>query len=154
MSNMKKPEEVGQLAETMFMSGLNCTESALMALAKMQCKESSIMPSIATCFGGGMAVTGGPCGALTGAVMGLGLAFGRVKPNDPINTGRDATQRLVQEFEQAFGAKDCHVLLKFDPKDPSSHKVFAAEGRRERCAGMTGKATEIAARIITESNIK
>ncbi len=151
---LDKTQVAKQTAEDLFGSGLNCAESALMALAKMQSKESPIMPGIATCFGGGMAITGGPCGALTGAVMGLGLAFGRMKPNDPINTGRDATQRLVKEFEQAFGAKDCHVLLKFDPKDPSSHKVFAAEGRRERCAMITGKATEIAARIIVESNAK
>ena len=146
-----KDVEAGQVAEELFMSGLNCAESALLALAKIQGIESSVMPGIATCFGGGMARSGGPCGALTGAVMGLGLSFGRKKTGDSIATAQEATQRLIREFEHSFGARDCHVLLGYDPKGSDGNLAFSKEGRRERCAMMTRKSTEFAARIIFQS---
>ncbi|MBS1187888.1 MAG: hypothetical protein H6R04_1906 [Burkholderiaceae bacterium] len=146
-----KLTDTRQAAEKLFLSGLSCSESALLALARMQGVESPLMPRIATCFGGGMALTGGTCGALTGAVMGLGLAFGRVETGDSIQTAREATQRLVSEFEQACGAKDCHVLLAYNPNDAATHRVFGQNGRRERCAGYTGLAVELAARIILEN---
>lgn len=146
-----KEVEAGRVAEELFMSGLNCAESALLALAKIQGIESSVMPGVATCFGGGMARTGGPCGALTGAAMGLGLSLGRKKPGDSVVTAQEATQRLIREFEQSFGARDCHVLLGYDPKGSDWNMAFSKEGRRERCAMMTRKSTEFAARIIFES---
>ncbi|MEA5097106.1 MAG: C-GCAxxG-C-C family protein [Burkholderiaceae bacterium] len=146
-----KEIEAGQVAEELFLSGLNCAESALLALAKMQGSESSVMPGIATCFGGGMARTGGACGALTGALMGLGLALGRKKAGDPILVVQEATQRLIREFEQSFGARDCHILLGYAPNGPDGNQAFSKEGRRERCAMMTRKCTEFAARIVLES---
>ncbi|MBS1171145.1 MAG: hypothetical protein H6R01_2063 [Burkholderiaceae bacterium] len=142
--------ETRRKAEELFQSGLNCAESALLALAKMQHIEAPVMPGIATCFGGGMALTGGTCGALTGSVMGLGLAFGRVETSDSIQTARAATKRLVNEFEHACGGKDCHVLLAYEPNDALTHQVFSQQGRRDRCANYTGQAVELAARIILE----
>lgn len=146
-----KEVEAGHVAEGLFLSGLNCAESALLALAKMQGVESSVMPGIATCFGGGMARTGGPCGALTGAVMGLGLTLGRQETGDPVSVAQEATQKLIREFEQAFGARDCHILLEYDPNGSDGNMAFNKEGRRERCAMMTRKCTEFAARIVLES---
>ena len=61
---------------------------------------------------------------------------------------------VKQEFEQAFGAKDCHVLLEFDPKSSDSAQAFNKPGRREHCANITGRAAEMAARIIMESSAK
>lgn len=149
--NDKEITSVRQDAEASFLSGsLNCAESSLLALAKMQGIDSPAVPDIAFCFGGGMSLTGGPCGALTGAVMGLGFAFNRTNTENPVPTSREVTQRLVREFEQFCGATTCHGLLDYDPKDPGSHLVFNREGRKERCAGFVGHAAELAARIILE----
>lgn len=149
--NDKDTSSIRKNAEEMFMSGaLNCAESSLSALAKMQEIRSPTVPDIAFCFGGGMSITGGTCGALTGAVMGLGLAFNRSNTEYAVPTARVATQRLVREFEQSCGATTCHGLLGYDPKDPESHQVFNREGRKESCAAYVGQAVEMAARIIVE----
>ena len=69
--------EVRKAAEDSFASGLYCAESVVMAIADAEGVESELLPRVATGFGGGMARTGGACGALTGAIMGVGLALGR-----------------------------------------------------------------------------
>jgi C_GCAxxG_C_C family probable redox protein len=139
-------------AEESFTSGLYCAESVLLALAKAQGIESEHLPKIATAFCSGMSRMCGPCGALSGAIMGVGLAFGRAEANQPVQTSYTATQRLIREFEQEFGARDCHVLLGCDLNTPEGQATFNENRLVERCVKYTGKATEIAARIISESN--
>ncbi|NLM70971.1 MAG: C_GCAxxG_C_C family protein [Synergistaceae bacterium] len=132
----------------MFLSGLGCAESSLMALAGVQGIESDLMPRIATGLCGGMGRTCGACGALTGAVLAIGLAFGRRKPGDSPDTARSATRCLVEAFEAKFGARDCHLLLGCDLGTPEGMAVFEEKGLRDRCADFTRFATEEAVRII------
>jgi len=145
------PSQVRKDAETMFNNGLCCSESALLALAKAQGIESPGIPAMATPFCGGMARTGGTCGALAGALMGASLTLGRSSASESQKTAGRATRRIVREFEQAFGSQDCHVLVGFDPADKATHSAFEREGRRDRCAIFTGAATEMAARVINDS---
>ena len=69
--------EVRRSAEDSFAAGFYCAESVVMAIAKAEGIESELLPRIATGFGGGMARTCGDCGAVTGAMMAVGLALGR-----------------------------------------------------------------------------
>lgn len=142
--------EVGRSAEDSFSSGLYCAESVVLALAEAQGIESDLLPRAATAFCSGMSRMCGTCGALTGAIMGLGLAFGRAGAGQPVQPAYAATQRLIREFEQAFGARDCHVLLGCDLNTPEGQAAFRDRRLGERCARFTGKAAEIAARIIAE----
>lgn len=139
-----------EVAEEIFMSGMNCAESALLALAAAQSIESPCIPNVATCFGGGMSRTGGTCGAITGTLMGIGLALGRSTPETSPQIASGAGKAFIQKFETEFGACLCHELLGYDPKDPDTHGVFQEEGTRPRCANYTGRAVEIAAEIIQE----
>jgi len=139
-------------AEEFFVSGLFCAESVVCALAKAQGIESELLPKLATAFCSGMSRTSGTCGALTGAMMGIGLAFGRSKTSDPVQPSYAATQRLVQEFEQEFGARDCSVLLGCDLNTPEGQAIFRENRLGKRCAKYTSKATEIAARIVFQPN--
>ena len=68
-------------AKLHFNSGLNCAESVLLTLSgRLAGKNSvSIIPRIATGFGGGVGRNGDICGALSGAVIAIGLALGRDK---------------------------------------------------------------------------
>lgn len=145
--------EVRRSAEESFASGLYCAESVVHALAKAQNVESDLLPRIATAFCSGMSRTCGTCGALTGAIMGVSLALGRSDADDPVQPSYAATQRLIKEFEQEFGARDCHVLLGCDLNTPEGQTAFREKRLGQRCAGYTGKAAEIAARIISEAEI-
>lgn len=145
--------DVRKSAEESFESGLYCAESVVLALAKAQNVESDLFPKVATAFCSGMSRTCGTCGALTGAIMGVSLALGRTDADDTVQPAYTATQRLIKEFEQEFGARDCHVLLGCDLNTPEGQTTFRENRLGQRCAKYTSKAAEIAARIISEPEI-
>lgn len=144
--------EARQAAEQSFSAGLYCAESAVNALARGQGIDSDLLPRIATAFCGGMARTCGPCGALTGALMGIGLALGRNAADGSVQPSYTAAQRLIRAFEEKFGARDCHVLLGCDLGTPEGQALFREQNLSRRCLEYTGTATELAARLIEESN--
>ena len=144
--------EVRRSAEELFSSGLFCAESVVFAIAKARGVESEILPKVATAFCSGMARSCGTCGALTGAIMGVSLALGRSNPSESTEPSYRATQRLIQEFEREFGSRDCDVLLEgCDLNTAEGQARFKAQRLGQRCLKFTGKAAEIAARVISES---
>lgn len=145
--------DVKRIAEESFASGMYCAESVVLALAEAQGLESDVLPKAATAFCSGMARTCGTCGALTGAVMGLSLALGRSDARESVQPVYDATQKLVHEFEQEFGARNCNDLLGCDLGTADGQNTFREGRLHERCARYTGKAAEIAARIIAASKV-
>ncbi|MEW6513838.1 MAG: C-GCAxxG-C-C family protein [Pseudomonadota bacterium] len=142
---------VQRSAEDSFASGLYCAESVVLAVADELGIESELLPKVATAFCSGMGRMCGTCGALSGAIMGIGLALGRSEPSQSVQPSYEATQRLIHEFEQEFGGRDCHVLLGCDLNTPDGQAQFHEQRLGERCAQYTGKAAEIAARIISET---
>src|SRR5690606_11367996 len=88
-----------------------------------------------TGFGGGMGHTGGACGAVSGAVLVLGLLFGSTGPAG--NTAKDETYALVRECTTRFsirnGAVCCTHLLGCD----LSPDVLLARSRRQSLARTT-----------------
>ena len=103
--------EVRKSAEESFAAGFYCAESVVLAIAKAEGVNSELLPRIATGFGGGMARTCGDCGALTGAILAVGLALGRSAATESVEPTFAATRRLIEDFEREFGARDCQALL-------------------------------------------
>lgn len=143
---------VRKSAEESFASGLYCAESVVFALAKAQGIESELLPKMATVFCSGMSRTCGTCGALTGAMMGVSLALGRSESSKSVQPSYAAAQRLIQEFEREFGTRNCSELLGCDLNTPEGQDKFGKERLWERCEKYTGKAAEIAARVISEAD--
>jgi C_GCAxxG_C_C family probable redox protein len=148
---MKSAKNVRHAAENSFTSGLYCAESVLLALAEAQGIKSNLLPRIATGFCSGMARSSGTCGAVTGAIMGIGLALGRSRAEETVNRAYAATQRFIQQFETEFGARDCHQLLGCDLGTEEGQKTFRESGLRDRCTSFSGRAAELAQRIIEEA---
>jgi C_GCAxxG_C_C family probable redox protein len=145
--------EVRKSAEESFASGFFCAESVVLAIAKAQGVDSEILPKAATAFCSGMSRTCGTCGALTGAIMGVSLSFGRSTTKDSIQPSYTATQQLIRAFENEFGSRDCKVLLGgCDLSTPEGQALFKEQKLSQRCQQITGKAAEIAARVIVENN--
>ena len=145
-------DSVRQSAEDAFSSGLYCAESVVLALAKAQGVESDLLPKVATAFCSGMSRTCGTCGALTGAMMGVSLSLGRSEASKSVQPAYTAAQRLIREFEQEFGARDCNALLGCDLNTAEGQTAFNKDRLWERCEKYTSKAAEIAARIVSEAN--
>jgi C_GCAxxG_C_C family probable redox protein len=144
--------EVRKSAEDSFAAGFYCAESVVMAIATAEGVKSKLLPRLASGFGGGMARTCGECGALTGAIMAVGLALGRSAATDSVEPAFAATRRLIHDFEREFGARNCQALLGgCDLGTPEGQATFKAQNLGQRCLRFTGGAAEIAARIIVES---
>lgn len=142
---------VRRSAEGSLASGLYCAESVVLAVAGELGVKSELLPRVATAFCSGMGRMCGACGALTGAVMAVSLALGRSEASESVEPSYAATQRLVREFEQEFGSRDCHVLLGCDLNTPEGQAMFKERKLGVHCAEFTGKAAEMAARIIEET---
>jgi C_GCAxxG_C_C family probable redox protein len=149
--NPEQIPQVRQWAEQSFRDGLYCAESVVVALARAQGIESELLPKVASAFCGGMARTRGTCGALTGAMMGIGLAVGRGSAGQSVQPSYAATQRLIGQFEQEFGSRECHVLLGCDLGTPEGQAAFREQRLAERCVGYTARAAEMAATILAQS---
>lgn len=140
--------EVRRSAEDSFSSGLYCAESVVLAIADAEGVELDLLPKIAAALCSGMARTCGQCGA----VMGIGLALGRSSAKDLVEASYAATQRLIGEFERAFGSRDCRALLGgCDLATQEGQALFRKEKLGRRCLEFTGAAAEIAARVIVEA---
>jgi len=140
--------DVRQRVEDACESGLHCAEAVVTALAQAQGIESGLIPRIATPFCGGLSRTHGPCGALTGAAMALGMALGRDDGRRSEMPAYAATQELVRRFEREFGARDCDQLLGCDIDTPDGEAAFQAQGLYARCERYTVRAAELAAALV------
>lgn len=146
--------DAGRLAEDYFAEGFYCAESAVLALAKSHGIESPLLPKLVSGLCSGMARTGGPCGALTGAVLGLGLVHGRDHAQQSVQPVYQATQRLIQQFEHEFGAKDCSVLLGCDLGSQEGQDFFRQNQLQQKCcAAFVARAAELASCISTEMDV-
>ncbi len=75
---------------------------------------------VAGAFGAGMARTGETCGSVTGALMVIGLLYGKTRNDD--DDSRERCYALAQEFMDAFrernGSLLCRELLGVDVSTP------------------------------------
>ncbi|MBU1612630.1 MAG: C-GCAxxG-C-C family protein, partial [Proteobacteria bacterium] len=116
--------------------------------------QSDIIPRIASGFCSGISRTDGPCGALTGAVMGLGLAFGRDEPADSdeskmkIGHCYAKTAQFFKRFEARFGTTTCTGLTGCNFSIPEDLARFREEKRIERCYDFVEEAARIAAELM------
>jgi C_GCAxxG_C_C family probable redox protein len=131
--------------------GFNCAESVLLGLCEEMHVASPLIPRIATGFGGGIGHTGNICGAVSGAVMALGIAFGREKPED--RATRDRLYLLVESFlgevEKALGHLDCFGLIGVRLNTEEGLKRYREENLRERCRSIVATVEEIAKRYLS-----
>ena len=151
MDGTRYSAEARHAAETLFASGHFCAESVVLALATAQGVQSDLLPRVATAFCSGMSRSRGPCGALAGAIMGVSLAFGRNDRSDPVQPSYTATQDVIRQFEAEFGSRDCHLMLGCDLNTPEGQAMFREQQLGQHCARFTGRATEIAARVIWDA---
>jgi C_GCAxxG_C_C family probable redox protein len=132
-------------------AGWMCAESVVAALARRQGVESDLLPAIATGFCGGVSRRGGMCGAVSGAVMAIGLVGGRHSAADSQEGTYAAVQALVDGFAKEFGSINCRELIGVDLGTEEGRAAFRARGLIKRCRGFACRAAETAAEIIDRS---
>jgi C_GCAxxG_C_C family probable redox protein len=130
-----------------FLSGYNCAQAVLFAFGPDLGLESETALRIATGLGGGMGRRGEVCGAVTGAILVLGLKFGRDSRQDRSATERtyQKTRDLMAAFERRHGSCTCRALLDgCDLLTPQGQQHFKEnELQRKTCAQCVETAVEL-----------
>lgn len=88
--------------------GYNCAESIVKAFNEDT--NSDIPVSVASPFGGGMAV-GGTCGAITGTLIAMGALKGR-NSSEEKNDSRALAKEIVTKVKEKYGTLECIELKK------------------------------------------
>ena len=99
-----------------FNKGFNCAQSVFSAYSEQLGLDKTTALKIAGGFGGGMCQLGETCGAITGALMVIGLKYGKASENDA--DAKEKTGLLVREFAERFKAKygsiKCSGVIGYD----------------------------------------
>ena len=130
--------------------GLDCSQVVFGTFAPEFGIEREYAERIAAGFGGGM-FEGETCGAVTGALMALGMKYGHDAESDP--EIKEEMLAKVAEFKQRFHEKNgsciCHELLGY--KIPEEMESIMAENKFGTvCPGFIKDACDIAEDMLWE----
>jgi C_GCAxxG_C_C family probable redox protein len=147
---MKKSEK----ALEYFRNSYNCSQSVLTVFAdEFRISEDDCL-KISCAFGGGMGRQQYTCGAVTGALMVLGLKYGKAL-NDPEEKKQHTyakTRELFVEFIKLNGSANCRELLEgLDMTDPGDHKKIIDRKLFDiKCEKCVADAVRIVERMMIE----
>jgi C_GCAxxG_C_C family probable redox protein len=138
--------ERSETARDLFLSGNNCAQSVLLSFAPDLDLSRESALRIAAGFGGGMGKLQGTCGAVTGAIMVLGLLQGKYSENN--ESLKSETYSLVKKldlrFKETFGTTSCADLTGCDLNTAEGSERFKTEKVMEKvCAACVSRAVEV-----------
>jgi C_GCAxxG_C_C family probable redox protein len=143
------PERAAALSRAHFNAGYYCAESVLLAIAGTHGTETAGLARLMSGMCGGVARTGGMCGALLGGVAAIGLLFGRDEPGDDKTPSYTLTQQLVNTFRAEFGATTCHGVLPCDISTAEGVALFQQQQLAEtRCLQVTERAAAMVQELV------
>ncbi|MGA3198725.1 MAG: C-GCAxxG-C-C family protein [Halobacteriota archaeon] len=138
-------------AVTLFQEGFTCSQAVLSVFAEDFGLDRETALRISQGFGAGIAYTDSICGALSGAVMVIGLRYGRIRADD--TAAKEKTYAVVREFLREFKARHgsvaCTGLLGYNLSDPQQvaevkkNKVVMA-----RCPAFVRDAVKLVEKVV------
>ena len=141
--------QVAERSEELFQQGFCCAESVLQAIAESRGIKSELIPKIATGLCGGIAATGGVCGAVSGGVLGINLLAGRSNASQPLEPTFRLLRAFLSEFEGKFGTTNCERLIGCRLDTPEGQRFFKENKLREtKCQMFTKEAAGMASAIL------
>ena len=112
------------VALSRFSEGFSCSQSVLVAFAPDLGLDADAAFRVSAAFGGGMGRTGGTCGAVTGALMVLGLRYGPTVADKMAKELTYAQARdLITRFEARHSATVCADLLGVNISTPQGQSA-------------------------------
>ncbi len=113
-----------------------CAETTYLVLCEGLGVGDPADSSPAMALNGGIAYSGGMCGAISGAAIALGLLAGRrIRDHRTAKrVARELTADLMDGFRDEHGAVDCRDLIGIDLRAPGAHRAFIRSGAwQDRC---------------------
>lgn len=130
--------------------GYNCAQSVLRQFSQEYGLQKELSTRIASGFGGGLRMAK-TCGAVSGAIMTIGLMYGfenaeELARREKINR---ITIQFLDWFKQKFGTTECKDLLGIDVTLPGNRQIAEESGIMERmCPDCIGTAIDIISEIV------
>ena len=145
---MSKAESAVNYFET-----YNCAQSTLVAYAADYglAKDTALQVSVG--FGGGIGRTQDVCGAVSAAVMVLGLAsdFKEADGRPKINAVYETVRRFVEDFTREKGTIKCRDLINCDLSSEEGQKYFKDHNLKEHCRGYVRLCCELLDKYLAEN---
>lgn len=137
-------------ARAYFGQHYNCAQSVLVTFAKRIGLELETALMIAAPFGGGMGHSGQICGAVSGALMAIGLSEGYASYDiDKKEACYALSQTFQTRFRELHGDLTCPGLLGLDIGDPEElDKVREMDLFHTRCPMFVGDAARIVGELL------
>ena len=146
-----KSMEKQEAAVSCFKKGFNCSQAVFFVFGSDFGMDTDTAHRVACAFGGGLAGSGETCGAVTGALMALGLKYGMTDPgNQPAKEETYAyAKRFLQEFASRHHSTRCRDLLGRDITTPAERAQAKADGLFETvCPRFVRDAVQIVETLI------
>lgn len=143
---VERPESdaVSQAVAT-FRQGINCTQALVSTYGPRYGLDRTCALKIGGAFGSGMNM-GETCGAVTGALMIIGLRHAKVGGSRFLSRERTAglTQEFLRRFRARNGATACKDLLGCDLGTPEGRRAAKQESHfKKQCPKFVQDAAEI-----------
>jgi C_GCAxxG_C_C family probable redox protein len=123
----------------------NCAQAVLMSRARELGLKTDQAARLAYGFGAGMARRGEVCGALSGAIMVLGMRIRPEELSDPAYKEKFYGQvtSLIKTFEAKNKFVRCRDLTGADLNTPEGQEKYKKELHKKLCTGLVRQAVEM-----------
>lgn len=140
-----------EAAVACFREGFNCSQAILSTWGGDFGLGRETALRVASGFGGGMAGQGEVCGAVTGALIVIGLKHGQTDAKDKETKEKNYSriQELTRCFRSRNGSLLCRELLGCDLTTPEGREAAKQKGLfAERCPRFVRDAAELLEEIL------
>lgn len=138
----------------LFASNFNCSQAVFAVFAPDFGIDEELALKIATSFGGG-ARNGEICGAVSGALMVLGLKYGHYQSdnNEQKSKAYAVAVEYTKRFREINGSVVCRDLLGYDLSVPEEMACIREKNLfRDICPKMVKSAVEVLESVLADFN--
>lgn len=113
-----------------FLQRFTCSAAVFSAFSHELGLSEDIAKKIGCGFGAGISRTGNMCGAASGAIMVIGLKYGKTEAADDAATEmtRARVRQFIGEFTRKNGSVNCTELLGYNLSDPQEYELARKSG--------------------------
>jgi C_GCAxxG_C_C family probable redox protein len=142
-------------ATELFSNGFNCAQSVFIPFAKQKGLDQITAAQVASAFGAGMGRSQNVCGAVTGALLALGLHHGYSVPTN--SKAKEETYQLALDLQAKFiaehGTISCRELLGIDLQTPEGRDAFQSKQLHKNvCTNCVASATQIVQELLEQNH--
>ena len=128
-------------------NGMNCSQAVFSVYSQHLGVDHDTALKITSAFGGGISGTGNVCGAVTGAIMAIGLKHGGEGTNDQMKS-QGITSQFTNKFKERNETIICRELINHDLLTPEDIEHAFKTGVFNNCPKFVKDASEILENVL------